>query len=48
MARALITACTLLCGAAAQAEVTSAQLTQATGRYDHAILAMLWNGAGCA
>jgi hypothetical protein len=46
MARALITACALLCGAAAQAEVTSAQLTQATGRYDHAILgdALEWGG----
>lgn len=46
MARALTTACALLCSCAAQAEVTSAQLIQATTRYDHAILgdALEWGG----
>ncbi|MGO4907045.1 FG-GAP repeat domain-containing protein [Pseudorhodobacter sp. W20_MBD10_FR17] len=46
MLRALITSCAFFWAYGAQAEVTSAQLTQPTGRYDHAILgdADEWGG----
>lgn len=43
---ALFACCAAIVGFGAQAEVTSARLTQATGRYDHAILgdSMEWGG----
>jgi hypothetical protein len=46
MLRAAFALGACFCGFAAQAEVTSAELTQPTGRYDHAILgdALEWGG----
>jgi hypothetical protein len=46
MRRAFIACCAALCAFGAQAQVTGARFTQATGRYDHAILgdALEWGG----